>query len=166
MLVKQIEGSAIDHAHEIEYQKAALHTFESLYAASDAIVAHCISRGVAACWPGRQKTPYQKDIAVAAGLGSKCISGLFISGQLGIDVHLETVLIAYPLKTPWPTRTAVFSWDSCGLCVSACPAGVLDGKTVLSERCSIYRKSHVEPYEGHTYCGLCMKACPQRKKIA
>jgi ferredoxin len=166
VVLKRVVDNGIERAHDTLYQKAALHTCDVLCAACEAIISHSTAFGLRAFWPGRQKTPFQKDLAIAAGLGSRSVSGLFISHQQGIDVHLETVLLGFELQINQKNKQPVYVCDACGLCLDACPAGALEGNVVYPDHCRDYRKNRVKPYQGKTYCGLCMQACPQRNHTA
>jgi ferredoxin len=161
VLLKRIPQGMIGQAYDLPYQQAALATFEALGAASAEIVGCLMRHGVGAAWPGRQKTPHQKRIAVRAGLGSIGVSALFVSSRHGIDVHLETVVVGHDIDIS-ADEPARFACNRCGRCMAACPAGAILDKSVDREKCMAYRRTSIPPFEGRRYCGLCMKACPQR----
>jgi Pyruvate/2-oxoacid:ferredoxin oxidoreductase delta subunit len=162
LLLKRIPDGMIECAHDLLYQKAALQTFDDLSAASEEMVSCLRRHGVTALWPGRQKTPHQKHIAVRAGVGSIGDCRLLISSRHGIDVHLESVIVAEEIRIPSMDRIQ-FKCDACGLCFAACPVRAIEPGKIDRDRCVEYRRTKVVPYRERKYCGLCMKACPQRE---
>jgi epoxyqueuosine reductase QueG len=161
VLLKKIPDGMINHAHEVQYQHAAIQTFDDLCAAAEEMVSCLQRQGIPVAWPGRQKTPHQKQIAVRAGLGAIGDCKLLISFRHGIDVHLETVLVGEDIKLP-ATGDIRFKCDSCGLCVTACPAKAIAPGAVNRDKCIGYRRANVTKYKERQYCGICMKVCPQR----
>lgn len=162
LLLKRIPDGMIDRAHDLSYQKMAQQTFDDLSAASEEMVSCFRRHGVKALWPGRQKTPHQKHIAVRAGVGSIGDCRLLISSRHGIDVHLESVLVAEEITIPTTDRIQ-FKCNACGLCFVACPVRAIEPGKIDRDRCVEYRRASVVPYKERKYCGLCMKACPQRE---
>jgi epoxyqueuosine reductase QueG len=163
VLMKTMPGSMIDRAHDADYQKMVLKTFQDLNAVSQEIVS-CLERfGYKAAWPGSQKTPFQKNIAEKAGLGAISDSKLLVSFQHGIGVQLETVLVDGLLEFD-QNESMLFKCDSCGLCIDACPVQAISPAGVNREACVTYRRGIVKDATGIVYCGLCMKACPQKKE--
>lgn len=158
--LKRIPDDGMTSAHAAPYQEAVLQVFDDLCAACEEMVRFLCQCGLPALWPGKERTPYQKQIAVAAGLGSIGDSNLLISSRYGAAVHLETLLVAVPLSLP-KSDNVLFECDGCGLCFTACPVEAIQRGGVDRGRCSTYRRSKVVPHKGKTYCGLCMKVCPQ-----
>jgi len=113
-----------------------------------------------------------KTAAVKSGLGSIGKSGLFISKKYGPRVRLGTVFTDAPLEV------SDFSYEDvcggCDLCVKACPAGAITGKTFYlgidrreifdPQKCSDYMKKHFHHIGRGAVCGICMRVCPKGQR--
>jgi len=110
-----------------------------------------------------------KTAAVRAGLGYIGKSALFISNKYGARVRLGTVFTNMPL--PENQFVQVDKCGKCDICVRACPAMAISGKTYLEgmEReeifdaiaCSNYMKREFQHIGRGAVCGICIKNCPK-----
>lgn len=102
-----------------------------------------------------------------AGLGWIGKSSLLITPQMGPRVRLVTVLTHAPLigGEPLPDQCG-----DCRLCIEACPAGALTGRTfdpgesresrIDVHRCDAYRLHLRDQVTGVKTCGMCLYVCP------
>ncbi|VBB05142.1 Hypothetical protein LUCI_0349 [Lucifera butyrica] len=101
-----------------------------------------------------------KHAAVRAGLGQMGKNTLLINDRWGNLIWLSAVLTNAGLE-PDPVASYQACAPDCRLCLDACPAGALDGKTIEQRKCrSICGKS--TEGGGFVYaCNVCRKVCPQ-----
>ncbi|MBK5252394.1 MAG: epoxyqueuosine reductase [Peptostreptococcaceae bacterium] len=110
-----------------------------------------------------------KMAATRSGLGWVGKNGLLITPEFGPRVRLGTVLTDWPLPVSEPVTTS--GCFSCDLCVKACPAVALSGKSwgVGMPRCEIVDakacSDHMSKYYKYigrgSVCGICIAACPK-----
>lgn len=117
----------------------------------------------------------EREAARLAGLGILGRHGLVIVPPYGSWVFLGTVLTsaALPLEEVDPAPLC----ESCGRCLSACPAGALGAEGAAEGRCLSHltqKKGALSPEEGalvaaHPWvwgCDLCQRACPHNAGCA
>jgi epoxyqueuosine reductase len=108
-----------------------------------------------------------KLVAARAGLGWIGKNCLLITPDHGPRVRWTTVLTDAPLR---PTgEPADPQCGECGICVAACPAGAIHGRSFIpteprearmdAEACDLYFKKMKEE-NGIAVCGMCLYACP------
>ena len=112
-----------------------------------------------------------KTAAIASGLGWIGKNGLFIHKEFGPRVRLGTVLTDMPL--PVNNEILTGKCAGCELCVKACPANALTGKTwqygmpreeiVDPKACSEYMNKKFKHIGRGSVCGICIKVCPYKK---
>jgi len=108
-----------------------------------------------------------KTVATRAGLGWIGKNALLITPQYGPRVRLVSVLTNAPLRPSQPVTES--KCGGCLLCVKACPARALKGKSwALNVRredlmnvnlCHEVTKRNQEIL-GETICGVCISVCP------
>jgi epoxyqueuosine reductase QueG len=161
IIVKKLAPQILATAPSPEYQTEVRANFDSLHRCAARLADWLHEAGVAACWPGSQKTPHQKGFAVAAGLGEIGDSGLFASYEYGVGVQLETILtgITPPIAgtTSIAASSALRRCVHCSICASSCPAGAIVAGVVDREKCLGYRRGVI-----NGYCGICMRVCAAR----
>lgn len=117
----------------------------------------------------------EREAARLAGLGILGRHGLIIVPPYGSWVFLGTVLTSavLPLEEAEPAPLC----ESCGRCLSACPAGALGAEGAVEGRCLSHltqKKGALSPEEGalvaaHPWvwgCDLCQRACPHNAGCA
>jgi len=99
--------------------------------------------------------------AFLAGLGTFGVNNALITPEYGPRVRFGSILTAAPLP-PDPLREEGLC-TRCMECVTACPAGALDGRDYpegLTDKAACARNSadlarrHISP------CGICIQVCP------
>jgi len=112
-----------------------------------------------------------KQAAVAAGLGCIGKSALFLSEKYGPRVRLATVLTDVDLSGGFKPAFRMSPCENCNLCVGACPAMAISGKTFEQEgnnildraACSRHMKEAYQRIGRGAVCGICMSVCPAGK---
>ncbi len=113
-----------------------------------------------------------KEAARKAGLGSIGKNSLFIHRDFGPEVRLGTLFTNCEFTVPEKAEECLCG--ECRLCVDACPAKAITGKSwtedtkredmFYPERCSEYMKNEFKNIGRGAVCGICIKVCPKRKK--
>ena len=108
---------------------------------------------------GRNRSPVSlKHAAQAAGLGSIGRHSLLLTPEFGAMVWLGAILTDAPVVAdPLPESLC----NGCGLCISACPVGALNGDEVNQAAC--YAHAFGEDPELKRWvisCHKCRDACP------
>ena len=113
-----------------------------------------------------------KKAAVLAGLGTVGKSSLFLHKDFGTRARLGTVFTNCPFEVPSVLPPSLCR--DCDLCVKACPAGAISGKTWAPgvpreelfdpEKCSTYMKRQFQHIGRGAVCGVCMEVCPVGKR--
>ena len=122
-------------------------------------------------WNYRGRYSHKK-AATLAGLGSVGKSSLFLHREWGGRVRLATLFTDCPFLVP--ERLLPSPCGDCHLCVDACPAGAISGKSWNPERsreemfapdkCSNYMKRAFQHIGRGAVCGVCIRVCPQANK--
>ncbi len=109
-----------------------------------------------------------KTAATRAGLGWIGRHCQLITRNFGPWVRLGTVFTDMPLHCGQPVERS--SCGRCKLCVDACPAGALKGKSwypglpredILDvQACDRWKKEHYFQYHKGHNCGICSAVCP------
>ena len=113
-----------------------------------------------------------KKAATLAGLGTVGKSSLFLHREWGPRVRLATLFTDCPFTVP---ETILPSpCQNCHLCVEACPAGAITGRSwepglpreLLFDpaKCSNHMKRAYQHIGRGAVCGICMQVCPQGRK--
>jgi epoxyqueuosine reductase len=97
--------------------------------------------------------------AYLAGLGSLGKNALLTNMKLGNIIQIGAVLTDTELD---PDKPAEYSMcpDNCRLCIEACPANALDGKTVDQKLCRPLSNFRNERGFVLKKCNICRKICP------
>lgn len=108
--------------------------------------------------------------AVKAGVGFTGLNGLLIVPGTGSWVVLGEILTTLDLEPDRPLDSA--GCGECGLCVSSCPGGALDGCGGMdARRCRSYlsieyRGDDIPSLGGRVYgCDICQEVCPHNRNI-
>lgn len=122
-------------------------------------------------WNYRGRYSHKK-AATLAGLGSVGKSSLFLHREWGGRVRLATLFTDCPFLVP--EKILPSPCGDCHLCVDACPAGAISGKSWNPERsreemfapdkCSNYMKRAFQHIGRGAVCGVCIRVCPQANK--
>ncbi|MFA6350644.1 MAG: hypothetical protein WCY12_06970 [Candidatus Omnitrophota bacterium] len=110
-------------------------------------------------WQNQTAHLSHKKIAQLAGLGWIGRNNLLVSGKLGSQLRLVTILTDMPLKTDKPAKK---DCGTCHLCVNLCPAQAIKdkpedfGHIKCFEKLKEFQKNKlVDQY----ICGVCVNAC-------
>ncbi|MBR6772753.1 MAG: epoxyqueuosine reductase [Clostridia bacterium] len=106
--------------------------------------------------------------AALAGLGCIGRNGLLITPEYGSYVFIGELLFPFEIDRE---KKEITSCRECGLCVSACPTGALEGKGECLS--SLTRKKRLTPSEEEIVfrsgmqwgCDICQKVCPMNSGI-
>lgn len=114
-----------------------------------------------------------KIAAVKAGLGFIGKNNLFIHKSFGPGVRLSTVLTDMELPVLAESGQMPNACKNCNLCVSACPAGAINGvlpqppyrvgDVISAEKCSYWMKEKYGLIGRGSVCGICIAVCPFAK---
>ncbi|MCF8096238.1 MAG: hypothetical protein K9K65_00225 [Desulfarculaceae bacterium] len=113
-----------------------------------------------------------KTAATRSGLGWVGKNCQLINRRLGPWLRLGTVLTDAPLTPDPPVEKSYCG--TCTECISACPAGALEGgtwrpglereKILEPAACDAYKKTHYMQFHDGHICGICSSACPWGQK--
>lgn len=114
-----------------------------------------------------------KTAATRAGLGWIGRNCQLITRSYGPWVRLGTVFTEVSLKNPGPATERNFC-GTCNRCISACPAGALQGAAWFpgiardalldAQLCDTWKKTHYAQYHHGHNCGICSAVCPHGLK--
>ena len=109
--------------------------------------------------------------AVKSGLGAIGKNALFLSNHYGPRVLLGTILTDCNLSEGFSDLSSENICEECNLCVKACPAMALSGKSFDSKNpsspiidalaCSKFMKEKFQHIGRGAVCGICIKVCPK-----
>ena len=106
-----------------------------------------------------------KRLGVLAGLGWIGRNNLLVTGKLGSQFRLATILTNMPVKTDSPVKE---DCGSCSLCVKICPAGAIKHDPAEFDHIKCFEKLKefqkqrlVDQY----ICGVCVNVCKGRENL-
>jgi epoxyqueuosine reductase QueG len=104
-------------------------------------------------------------VAQAAGMGTIGTNAFLFHPEWGPWIHLRVIATSAKLDIR-PKVSGDQLCNSCGLCITACPACAISEDTFLGLQCRSYRKlrGEYEPYGPKRelrYCLRCAWVCPQ-----
>ncbi|MGE5405981.1 MAG: epoxyqueuosine reductase [Candidatus Saccharibacteria bacterium] len=97
--------------------------------------------------------------AVAAGLGVMGKNTLLITPQYGNRVYLTSIITNLDIEAD-PLLELNLCPEDCRICLDACPAGALDGQTVVQKLCRPQMSTKLPRGFSVYGCWECRRVCP------
>lgn len=105
-----------------------------------------------------------KHAAVCAGLGKMGKNTLLINDFFGNMLWLGAILVDSELEAD-PIATYEACMPKCHICLDACPAQALDGKTIVQKKCRGNMSKCTDGGGWIIACNMCRKVCPNYKGL-
>lgn len=96
-----------------------------------------------------------------AGLGVIGRNDLLCNPEHGNLIKLGAVITNAPIDAD-PIINYDFCSDQCNLCITHCPSGALNTKTVIQKNCRLHSEGTTKKGAPITICNNCRKICPNR----
>lgn len=99
-----------------------------------------------------------------AGLGVFGKNTLLTNNNFGNRIVLGAAILNIEIK-PDDLAEYDFCTDDCRVCIENCPAGALDGKTVIQKKCRAISQGHTKKGDYIYLCNNCRRLCPNGRGL-